>query len=82
MDTERLSWSTNNSAGAFASPLKWTVAGYRTNGNTLYNVGTYGYYWNSSVYLTNSRVLRFYSNSAGTLDFNRATGMSVRCVKD
>jgi hypothetical protein len=31
INAERLSWSQNNSAGAFASPLKWTLAGYRSS---------------------------------------------------
>jgi hypothetical protein len=29
LNAERLSWSSNNAAGAFASPLKLPVAGYR-----------------------------------------------------
>ena len=83
MDTERLSWSTNNSAGAFTSPLKWTLAGTRANGSgTLGNAGAAGYYWNSSVYLTDSRLLYFASNSGSMSGGNRANGMSVRCVKD
>lgn len=28
LDAERLSWDTNDVVGAFASPLKWTAAGY------------------------------------------------------
>ena len=42
-NAELLSWSSNNSAGAFASPLKLPVAGYRYGGDgSLYNVGTSG----------------------------------------
>jgi len=83
MDTERLSWSTNNSAGAFASPLKWTLAGNRGNSSgTLSSVGSAGSYWNSSVYLTDSRLLYFIFNNASMSGGNRANGMSVRCVKD
>ncbi|MBZ0242810.1 MAG: fibrobacter succinogenes major paralogous domain-containing protein, partial [Bacteroidales bacterium] len=48
-DAERLSWVNNNSAGAFASPIKLTVAGYRNfSGGSLDNVGTVGSYWSST----------------------------------
>ena len=80
---ERLSWSTNNSAGAFASPLKWPKAGARGNGaGSLALLGTHGFYWSSSVDATYSRHLVFYSSDAFiTLD-DRADGYSVRCIKD
>jgi uncharacterized protein (TIGR02145 family) len=82
INAERLSWSTNNSAGAFASPLKWTLAGYRNwSTSNLASAGSDGYYWNSSVYLTDSRYL-YFGSSASMGSLVRAAGMSVRCVKD
>ena len=86
LDNERLSWSQNNSAGAFASPLKWTLAGLRLfiDGSLSY-VGTNGFYWSDAVGLNvlNSRRLHFLSNNApGTGDAARANGMSVRCIKN
>ena len=81
INAERLSWSQNNYIGAFASPLKWTLAGYRTSSSNISSAGSDGYYWNSSVYLTDSRFLGF-GNSAAMYGLSRATGMSVRCVKD
>ena len=46
LNAERLSWSSQNSSGAFASPLKLPVAGFRVSSNgSLFNVGIYGYYW-------------------------------------
>jgi uncharacterized protein (TIGR02145 family) len=81
INAERLSWSQNNYIGAFASPLKWTLAGYRTSSGNISSAGSDGYYWNSSVYLTDSRFLAIY-NSAAMYSLSRATGMSVRCVKD
>src|SRR5574344_1840945 len=49
-EAERTSWSSSNAAGAFASPLKLPVAGSRLySSGTLGDVGSYGYYWSSSV---------------------------------
>jgi len=83
LDNERLSWGTNNPAGALVSPLKLPIAGYRDNGSGgLGNVGTYGNYWSSTVSSTLSRSLDF-STSDALLDVNRrAYGFSVRCVKN
>ncbi len=83
LNNERLSWGSNNGNGAFAAPLKWTLAGYRYySDGSLYNVGTYGYYWSSTVSGTNSRYLNFYSSDAIIYDYNRAYGYSVRCLKN
>ena len=83
LEAERLSWGTNNSAGAFNSPLKLPVAGYRNGSNgTLYDVGTGGYYWSSTVGVTSARNLAFYSSNARMLYYIRADGCSVRCIKD
>jgi uncharacterized protein (TIGR02145 family) len=80
---ERLSWSSNNAAGAFASPLKLPVAGNRRGSDgSLYYVGSYGHYWSSTVSSTSSRYLDFYSSNAGMNTSNRANGYSVRCIKD
>jgi uncharacterized protein (TIGR02145 family) len=83
LDNERLSWSSNNSVGAYASPLKWTLAGHRNYSNgSLLGVGTYGYYWSSPVNGTYSRALYFDSGSAYMYDSYRANGLPVRCVKN
>ncbi len=83
LDAERLSWESNNRAGAFASPLKLPVAGYRiSSGGSLGSVGTGGRYWSSTVGGVRSRGLYFASGSAGVLSYGRAAGASVRCLKD
>jgi len=83
MNAERLSWSSNNGSGAFASPLKWTMAGYRNyNNGTLFSVSFSGYYWSSSVSGTDSRYLNFISSGGGMSDLYRAYGLTVRCIKD
>ena len=82
-EAERTSWSSNNSAGAFGSPLKLPVAGYRNRSNgSLSSVGSGGGYWSSTVGGTHSRYLYFYSSNAFMLSINRAYGYSVRCLKD
>ena len=87
LNDERLSWSpNNNSAGAFASPLKLPLAGIRDVSNgSLNSVGTGGggYYWSSTVSGTRSGALIFISNNASmNHTYNRAYGNSVRCLKD
>ena len=82
-EAERTSWSSNNAAGAFASPLKLPVAGLRYGGNgSLSSVGSDGYYWSSTVDGTFSRRLVFDSSAAYMGSGNRASGYSVRCLKD
>lgn len=82
-EAERTSWSSNNAAGAFASPLKLPVAGYRSRSSgSLGSVGSDGSYWSSTVDGTYSRSLNFSSSYAGMSSDDRAYGTSVRCLKD
>ena len=86
LNNERLSWSPNNNAtGAFGSPLKLPVAGYRSSNGTLTNVGTDGYYWSdtvSSINAANTSDLYLGSSNA-LVDHNiRARGYAVRCTKN
>jgi len=82
-DAERLSWSQDNSSGAFASQLKLPVSGNRSSSSGgLLDVGTNGRYWSSSVSGSNARRLRFRSSSAGLGNGRRANGLAVRCLKD
>jgi uncharacterized protein (TIGR02145 family) len=83
INAERLSWSQNNSVGAFASPLKWTLPGSRAyNNGTLYNAGSFGYYWSSTVSGSDSRYLYFSSSAAYMTVVSRANGLTVRCIKN
>ncbi len=79
---ERASWSPQDYNGAFASPLKLTVAGYRSSNGSLGNVGSNGYYWSSTVSGTYARRLAFNSSNASMNYYDRADGFSVRCIKD
>ncbi|MDD2634186.1 MAG: FISUMP domain-containing protein [Bacteroidales bacterium] len=82
-EAERTSWGSNNSAGAFSSPLKLPVAGYRISNNGLiHNSGARGYYWSNNVVGVEVTLLYFNSSSANTHSDNRANAYSVRCIKD
>lgn len=83
-DAERASWgSNNNSAGAFASPLKLVPAGIRSGSDgSLNRVGLDGDYWSSTVGGSSSRFLYFNSGNAIVNIDGRAGGKSVRCLKD
>ena len=77
------SWSSPDAAGAFASPLKLPLDGYRSyNTGSLSNVGSYGIYWSSTVDGTTSRSLDFRSGGTSIYSYIRAIGLSVRCLKD
>jgi len=82
-DAERQSWSSNDAAGAFASPLKLPVAGYRKSSDgSLSNVGSNGYYWSSTVDGMRSWYLLFTGYNTNIYKSARATGVAVRCIKD
>ncbi len=82
-NNERLSWTSNDAAGAFGSPLKLTVAGDREwHYGHLQSMGSYGYYWSSTVTGDQSRRLGFGSSSSGIYTNDRIYGYSVRCIKD
>jgi len=83
LDAERASWSSQNYNGAFASPLKLTAGGVRSGGNaSLYGVGSFGHYWGSTVGGSDARCLNFSSGYAYMSSDDRASGFSVRCLKD
>lgn len=82
LDAERVSWPTNNSAGAYASPLKFSNTGYRMETGALDNVDVAGYSWSSTVTGTSVNRLGFGSSSAGIANNGRVRGFPVRCIKD
>ena len=59
------------------------MAGNRSNSSgSLFNVGSNGNYWSSTVSGSNARNLNFNSSNANMNSNNRANGNSVRCLKD
>ncbi len=84
-EDERQSWATDDADGAFGSPLKLTLSGYRGNSNGVVGgEALFGYYW--TTYVEFEKSLYFtYDNSSGSPGFYngyRAYGLSVRCIKD
>jgi uncharacterized protein (TIGR02145 family) len=84
---ERESWNKNNGGGpdALASPLKLPMPGWRSSNGALSNVGAYARYWTRTVDSNGAREIYFYNNTSVQADTNvsvRATGNSVRCIKD
>ena len=83
LDNERLEWSSPYDTAAYNSPLKLPLAGIRNNSDgTLYGVGSDGNYWSSTVSSAYARGLNFYSSNANMNLYFRASGSSVRCIKD
>ena len=81
LNNERLTWSSNNVAGAFNSLLKLPAAGIRFGGG-LNNGGFHGRYWGSTVTGTTAQNLFFDSGASSVGANNRDSGFSVRCIKD
>jgi uncharacterized protein (TIGR02145 family) len=84
-DAERSTWSSNNSSGGFASPLKLTLGGFRHGmTNSLNLVSTAGHYWTSTTNgFSFPMNLDISPNTAWSNDYDgRSHGLSVRCIKD
>ena len=81
-EEETATWDTLDAAGAFASPLKLTGAGLRSDLSGGISSLGWGYYWSSSVEGTDalSLVLSYVNHPA--LVGVRARGYSVRCIRD
>jgi hypothetical protein len=85
LDQERLSWASNTSAGAFASPLKLSLGGNRAyNTGAIQATGVLGFYWSSNVTLTGSSFLIIGTSAQTAIQNNnpRSYGASVRCIKN
>ncbi|MFD2551061.1 hypothetical protein ACFSQP_04455 [Bizionia sediminis] len=86
-EAERATWSSNNTAGAWASQLKLPLTGYRSNNNGSLNNPGSGYYWSSTVSSFFSASLSHFlsidsgASVIGSSDL-RANGRAVRCIKN
>ena len=81
---ERQSWASDNSAGAFASPLKLPRAGTREFDGFLDDgAGSSAFYWTSSNSNNFALAMSFSAANAGpTAGGNHVNGGSIRCIKD
>jgi len=86
LEAERLCWSSNNATGAFASPLKWVLAGnryYNQVSGLVYSSGSLGIYWTSTPNGYKAQFLHINTGNAYLSQAKeRATGASVRCIKN
>ncbi|WP_396179704.1 hypothetical protein [Flavobacterium sp.] len=83
ISAEVVAYSITNSVTAFSSPFKFPVPGSRSNDNgALFDVGSYGYYWSSSLSGPLAPLRFFFSGSTFVFNDYRAHGYSVRCIKD
>ncbi len=84
LDSERLSWGSNDAVGAFGSPLKLTLGGRRTDiAGGMSVVGLRGYYWSGNIgNITEAKNLNILAANATVGNLTRASGFSIRCIKD
>ena len=76
------SWSSSNSAGAFGSPLKFSLVGRRDSNGSIFSVGSFGDYWTSDVLETSAQKLTIGSSIASVVGDRRGRAAAVRCIKD
>jgi uncharacterized protein (TIGR02145 family) len=82
-EAERLSWTSNDAAGAFASVLKLPIAGARSRmTGAIGNVGTFAGYRSSDLNGVESRNLGISLGVAMMGNRARADGNCVRCIQD
>jgi hypothetical protein len=80
---ELQSWSSNNASGAFNSPLKLPMAGYRSYTNGVLNdADIFGVYWSSSILGLFPEDFSFRNDSAITGNTVRSLAFSLRCIKN
>ena len=89
---EVATWTSANSVGAFASPLKLTIAMSRSRIDAVVGSGssTAGHYWTSTVstIATSSVNVLYFSTNANSANASngmygsRAEGRSVRCIRN
>lgn len=80
-------WSWTGSGYKITGPngnsITLPAAGYRSCSGSVYNVGSYGYYWSSTPDGSDDAwYLRFGSGSVGMISGSRCYGHSVRLVQD
>lgn len=86
LELERSVLAVQGTSGAFGSPLKLVTAGLRSFRDGDINVtGISGYYWSSTSSIDDgnrANVLKLSSRSISTRTLFKASGVSVRCIKD
>ncbi len=82
-EAERLSWISNDAAGAFASVLKLPLPGARSRmSGVIGNIGTFSGYRTSDLSGTDTRLMGISLTAAMMGSRNRADGNCVRCIQE
>lgn len=82
-NAEISSWVGLNAMGAFGSPLKIPLSGFRHFIDASFvGVGDYGIYWSSTINDFYGSYLHFDNNNAFVYIYYRQGGLSIRCIKD
>ena len=77
------SWSSADAEGALASPLKFSLPGYRGNADGIIaSEGEFGYYWSAESESMNGKDMGINTFSAQVTSHLQGGGASVRCIKD
>ena len=79
------SWYSPNLGANNTSLFSALPGGYLDSTGLYYNIGTYGYWWSSTLYSSNLplyRYLFYFGVSAYTSVGDKKNGYSVRCLKD
>ncbi|MCP4233304.1 MAG: hypothetical protein GY770_06920 [Aestuariibacter sp.] len=86
MQTLQISFTPQTYEGAYASPIKMPAGGRRQRDTgSIAKVETHSYYWASGVSTTNENAVVLVcrpDDFCGVGASSRATGFSVRCLKD
>ena len=81
---EALTWTSQDPAGAFSSPLKLTTAGWRNDVGQFNYQGSNGYYWSSTVSNPTAEALTFTPSGVSITEYGqyRVNGNSIRCIRN
>jgi len=83
LSAEAASWVTSDAAGAFASPLKLGVTGYRRqNATAKYILLTRGYYRATTGVIHSHDALRFTAGAVASSSLSDTQSANIRCIKN
>jgi uncharacterized protein (TIGR02145 family) len=78
-------WATPNTGATNETGFSALPGGARNSDGTFGNIGSYGYWWSSTVNNTTSlwsRFMGFNYTNVWRLSYNNTYGFNVRCVRD
>ena len=84
-ETGTAHWQSPNTDATNSSGFTGLPGGIHDNGGTFNYFGNFGFWWSSSEYDTANawyRNLNYYNGSADRFDVGKASGFSVRCLRD